>query len=384
MFFFKFQTHYWQTVLQNYNLLDVMFFYHLANKFSSLILLSKKKENKLNSKMIMTANWLKALLCEIVLGFVFLFQILLCMSSYFLGTRPYLLENLNNACLSPTSCKGCGPIYSYNPIFISSSNTYMISCANAGLTAFPTVHPVTADLGSVIIDFSGNRLTRVPANAFRNIHLSSSSTVNVNFNSNSISLIDANAFNDISAKITRLSISNNNLNSVPSALQTLQNLKYLHLKGNPITNVDSRIMSTFSRSLIWLDIDLSPFFYWPGGLNSLYALETLELNDITKEQNDLSIFNGFANSLKELRLQYRVKDHGPNFHIIPPAVTHLHHLHSFTIDGEVYCTCSLLYLKNWQPPSIMSSDGHAYKICHNSPYNARVESYVHYIDDHCH
>ncbi|XP_045191326.2 leucine-rich repeat-containing G-protein coupled receptor 5-like [Mercenaria mercenaria] len=309
--------------------------------------------------------------------------ILLCIFSAVSTTQAYLLGGTTNVyshdCLPP-ACKGCGYFNYASPI--ATVNDFLITCNRAQLSTFPTVNSINISQNSVKIDLSSNYFTNIPGNVFHQVHLQSQAKVTMKLDFNSISGIDGNAFNGISMQITSLDLSYNRLDNIPSAIGTLNNLRSLYLKENPLSHVDNSVTTGFSHSLTYFNFDFDYLPSWPNSFKNLSALEYLEINDIANELIDASIFDGFANSLKELSLLYDVRDNGPNFLTIPPAVTHLQNLQTLTIGGEVYCTCNLSYLKNWQVPSFIKAAGKSFLPCNDS--NILVDDYIHTVGQQCH
>jgi hypothetical protein len=190
--------------------------------------------------------------------------------------------------------------------------------------------------------------------------------VTMKISTNAISTIDDNAFNGIGQYVTSLDLSNNHLRNISAAFGTLPNLKSLLLSYNLISYVDSTAIFSFSNSLTKLEFDLGNLPSWPKAFSNFTALEHLKIERMDKELNCPSIFDGFANTLQSLSLLYLSRDNGPNFRVIPPAVTHLNVLDTLTIRGEVYCTCDILYLKNWRMPGFIKADGSYFLGCHSS------------------
>lgn len=217
------------------------------------------------------------------------------------------------------------------PCTCEAYSLYHIHCQNANLTVMPTFTKYTESDWAIRIYLYNNRLTTIPANAFKNLSSVNVTDVWIVLFNNRLHCIDSESFSGLENTLTSLDLGSNSLTSLPVALLRLSRLKYLNFDRNPLVTLDATIVSKVGLTLqsFYISVDHLPVF--PNELHYLRNLTSLAIH---------------TNSA------------GTNLDHIPQIVTRLPHLKYLDFGGHRFnCSCTeMSYLKSW---NITVVDTHA-------------------------
>lgn len=150
-----------------------------------------------------------------------------------------------------------------------------IDCSYRYLTAvsdFSSYHKQADYIG---LNF--NFITSVPANAFVTLFSASSRRILIRLDNNRINSVDVDAFKGIPTNVSvDIYLNNNNLQTIPSALEKIGGLSSLYVQNNPLTNID--VLSIVGPSLSFFSVSLSKFRSWPTQLQNLTRVVHLTLD----------------------------------------------------------------------------------------------------------
>ena len=259
-------------------------------------------------------------------------------------TAAFFLDDLQveNICPAPRPCE-CE--YKH---YITYDNTLKsINCSKAQLRLLPAFKNTTT---SVVVSSSNlfeayldnNQLTAIPAFAFQSLPRvdgtwMDGTRMSINLKDNNISLIDNDAFDGIASIVEKLNLQNNLLTYLPIGFSKLTSIKELNVLGNPLTHLDSVIMSSFSQILHQFSFSADHFTLFPNELRLLHNLHTLTVNRIPFHSLPNDAFQGFDFYFSELNIDNSKLDH------IPESIcnlTYLTHL-AFTSSPNIKSSSSL-------------------------------------------
>lgn len=177
-----------------------------------------------------------------------------------------------------------------------------IICNNMRLIITPRFQITPKQSQELNVYLYANRLTTIPANAFKNLNSVNASSIHVNLNSNRISTMSLHAFDGIENAVTILQLRDNRLSIIPTAIGKLNALKYLDVSDNSLSSLGVSVMPGIGQSLQTLYIDLKNFLAWPNELSSLNTLQHLIIRSIPFAHISPLAFQGFEKSLITLTL----------------------------------------------------------------------------------
>ena len=233
-----------------------------------------------------------------------------------------------NQCAAPTPCY-CEFLYDI---------TTSLYCNNTQLHAIPAFKTISIDYTAVEIRLNHNKLTSIPALAFKVIASAHASKIEIDLQYNQISQIDIDAFNGIVAYVKRIDLQNNRLTHLPRAFSKLTSLNELHLLNNPLTNLDGVILKTFGQSLTRFSFSAEHFVRFPTELTVLHSPFNLLIDGIPFHTIPADTFyQGMP--LYKLEINHSKLDH------IPDAVCNLTYLVilSFTSSTNLKNTSTSLF-----------------------------------------
>ena len=112
-----------------------------------------------------------------------------------------------------------------------------IHCGGRQLSQVPVFSRLNERVSFLEVYLGSNKLTTIPANAFKN--LSTVNETSIFLQNNHISKIDIRAFNGVENSLSHIGLENNNLTHVPVAFTELSSLHYLNLLRNPLLILDA-------------------------------------------------------------------------------------------------------------------------------------------------
>ena len=224
---------------------------------------------------------------------------------------------LSSTCMASPPCK---------------CDTTFIRCNDMRLSQLPTFTSYTGreDYGhywsTIYLNLMNNRLTTIPANAFRNLATAKATHINIRLQNNNINIIENDAFNGIENAVTSLMLANNNLSSLPRVLNKLTKLTTLGINSNPISTLDATVMMSIGSSLVSFSLDCSSFNAFPTELSFLNKLQYLSvINPFTILPSNA--FRGLESSLTHLDMPYS------NLETVPVAICNLVNLTKLTLSS---------------------------------------------------
>lgn len=129
------------------------------------------------------------------------------------------------------------------------------------------------------IGLNHNFITSVPANAFSSLFSASSRRILLRLDYNRIKTVDVDAFKGMPDNATvDVYLNDNNLQTIPSALEKITGLSSLYIQNNPLTTID--VLSRIGPVLRLLSISLNNFQSWPLQLQNLTSVIHLTLDKI--------------------------------------------------------------------------------------------------------
>ena len=203
-----------------------------------------------------------------------------------------------------------------------------IDCAYNQLTYIPSMTPLRGSTTSFQVDLTGNEITKVPANTFYNLSAISNPWIGINLARNQIHQIDEKAFSGIEGKDALLELNNNNLTNLPTAIRKLTRLSELHIQYNPMTSLDSTVMSIIGSTLRDLSISINLFPSFPSELHFLRNLNNLMITGITFSSLRADAFSGLEATLGFLELS------DSKLEKIPSAICRLQSLTQFMMNSS--------------------------------------------------
>ena len=214
-----------------------------------------------------------------------------------------------------------------------------IDCAYNQLTYIPSMTPLRGSTTSFQVDLTGNQITMVPADAFYNLSAISTPWIGINLAQNQIHQIDKQAFSGIEGKVALLELNNNNLTNLPTAIRKLSRLSELYIQDNPMTSLDSTVMSIIGSTLRDLSISINLFPSFPSEIHFLRNLNNLMITGITFFSLRADAFSGLEASLGFLELS------DSKLEKIPSAICRLQNLTQFMMNSSKFTTRQfLIYL----------------------------------------
>lgn len=202
-----------------------------------------------------------------------------------------------------------------------------IICNNKHLIITPLFQITPKQSKELNVYLYANRLTTIPANAFKNLNSVNASSIHVNLNSNRLSTMSLQAFGGIENAITILQLRDNRLAIIPTAVGKLTALKYLDVSENSLTSLGVSVMPGIGQSLQTLYIDLKNFRAWPNELSSLSKLQHLIIQSIPFTHISPLAFQSFEKSLITLTLNRATMQD------IPYAICTLSNLKSLILEN---------------------------------------------------
>ena len=203
-----------------------------------------------------------------------------------------------------------------------------IDCAYNQLTCIPSMIQRRGSTTSFQVDLTGNQITMVPADAFYNLSAISTPWIGIRLSQNQIHQIDEQAFSGIEGKVALLELNNNNLTNLPTAIRKLTRLSELYIQDNPMTSLDSTVMSIIGSTLHDLSISINLFPSFPSELHFLRNLNNLMITGITFSSLRADAFSGLEASLGFLELS------DSKLEKIPSAICRLQNLTQFMMNSS--------------------------------------------------
>lgn len=150
-----------------------------------------------------------------------------------------------------------------------------IRCQRQNLTEMPMFTEHNEHYISIYVWLNNNELSTIPANAFKNLSSINATRVQIFLYNNSLYDINSHAFDGIATAVNTLNLKFNNLTYLPSALATLTSLRNLYLDGNPLTSLDSAVMSQLGQTVQVFTISVDQFAVFPSELHLLGKMWSL-------------------------------------------------------------------------------------------------------------
>ena len=179
-----------------------------------------------------------------------------------------------------------------------------IDCNSKLLRQIPTIRPVPiARSHSWTIDLANNSMSSIPSNVFSNTQTLSDGNIFLDLSQNNLNdtSFETNAFDGIENLLTELSLSNNQITSVPMVISKLNFLRTLLLLDNPIKTIDPNVFTPIWQTLTTLHISLSGAQKWPVAFRQLSSVRDFYVEDF-HQGPPLDAFYGFEDTLQTLRL----------------------------------------------------------------------------------
>ena len=172
----------------------------------------------------------------------------------------------------------------------------MVNCENKNLQKIPPFAIVNEQWDEMSLQMNKNHIKTIPANAFSSLW-TKVSNINIYLSDNQIDRIENNAFDGITTNIRHLFLSNNNLTYLPKALSKLWGLQSLFIEGNPLTKLDSDVMSNLGMDLA---LSLGHFASFPNEIKFLSNTASLYMSDIPFSTIPVNEFYRLNDSLDAL------------------------------------------------------------------------------------
>ncbi|KAL3861604.1 hypothetical protein ACJMK2_007629 [Sinanodonta woodiana] len=181
----------------------------------------------------------------------------------------------------------------------------------------PHINPQETSFLSLVYELQRNNLTSIPSAAFMGLQIGFS--LSLILSDNRISHIADDAFHGIENVLQFLTLDNNQLTTVPTALLSLTGLSSLWISRNPITvhGFDYATLLHIGRTLTLFGFGSPELQAWPTHIRHLEKLNTLEISNISASILPLDAFRGFEHRLEYLELFYTPMVY------LPPAICHL-------------------------------------------------------------
>lgn len=199
-----------------------------------------------------------------------------------------------------------------------------IDCSYRYLTAvsdFSSYHKQADYIG---LNF--NFITSVPANAFVTLFSASSRRILIRLDNNRINSVDVDAFKGIPTNVSvDIYLNNNNLQTIPSALEKIGGLSSLYVQNNPLTNID--VLSIVGPSLSVFSVSLSKFRSWPTQLQNLTRVVHLTLDQIPFKNID-------SNALKSVDSLTSLTISNSKLEQVPDAICLMKDMQLFYFNGN--------------------------------------------------
>ncbi|XP_052807468.1 leucine-rich repeats and immunoglobulin-like domains protein 1 isoform X2 [Mya arenaria] len=232
---------------------------------------------------------------------------------------------LNGDCIAPAPCTCSG------------SN---INCQGRNLQTIPQFrHSNISSNSNIYFNLQENNITTIGSNAFCNITLSKFITVGMKVYSTHMNSMSSNAFNCIGANIVYLDMAGNSFSVLPQALKQLVNLTYLDIDQNPLTTLDSGVISVIGSTLQTLFADLSHFTTWPHEFRFLRAIDTLTIKRIPFSRLSTDAFHGMESTLQSLTISYS------HLERMPITICHLQNLNSLAFSNNHYLNLNSTFIE---------------------------------------
>lgn len=176
-------------------------------------------------------------------------------------------------------------------------------CDGKNLNVTPQFHAVDEEmLTKMDINLQNNEITRLHANAFRELQFTSITELKLVLSNNNISVIDEDSFTGIEHILTDLSLDNNSLTNIPKAFNTLTSLTVLRINQNPLKSLASPALPALGRSLATLVISMDMFRDWPTELRRFRKLSHLLVEGYKQPTIPSKAFAGFEDTLTTLEI----------------------------------------------------------------------------------
>ena len=233
------------------------------------------------------------------------------------STSSFLLED---DCPAPAPCSCLGS---------------HINCQFGNLQSIPifrnTSQQIIQSQSALVLNFTGNSITGIPANAFTVIKSTNAvrTDIKIDLSNNALTAtgIDPDAFMDIADKIAYLDLRDNNLTEIPEAIKKLVHLETLYLETNPIASLNTNVLKIIDPVLRNLSLSFTNMNSWPKDIHQLTALKYLKVTDLSFIL-PVHAFDGFKSTLTQLIFQR------PSFDFLPPAICDLHALKILNVTED--------------------------------------------------
>lgn len=154
----------------------------------------------------------------------------------------------------------------------------------------------------------------------------SSRRILIRLDNNRINSVDVDAFKGIPTNVSvDIYLNNNNLQTIPSALEKIGGLSSLYVQNNPLTNID--VLSIVGPSLSVFSVSLSKFRSWPTQLQNLTRVVHLTLDQIPFKNID-------SNALKSVDSLTSLTISNSKLEQVPDAICLMKDMQLFYFNGN--------------------------------------------------
>ncbi|XP_062612865.1 leucine-rich repeat-containing protein let-4-like [Saccostrea cucullata] len=129
------------------------------------------------------------------------------------------------------------------------------------------------------VGLNHNFITSIQSNSFSTLFSASSRRILIRLDYNRIDSVDVDAFAGMPSNVTVVVyLNDNNLKTIPPALEKISGLSSLYVQNNPLTNID--VLTTIGPALSVLSLSLKNFQTWPTQFQNLTHIVHLTLDEI--------------------------------------------------------------------------------------------------------
>ena len=235
----------------------------------------------------------------------------------------------------------CDCIVWWGRVFRDGQPNYVdgVDCMSRRLDRIPIFRNTSYKMSQVwFIQFQRNDISHIPDNAFSNLQgYGNGNNVYVLLDSNNLYTVNISdsAFSGIANNVVALSLGNNHLTSIPTAVSMLTNLQALNIHHNPVKLIDPSIFTSIYGTLRRFLLPVGDLPTWPTSL--LQHLTALEYFSVDTRNGTIPdhAFVAFYDTLRELQI------YCADWKVFPRDVCNLKRLERLEIrksesQGQIY------------------------------------------------